>query len=70
MKFKIVGVNLGVDGNNNDYLRSLKCEDLNGKCFKVDPLSVELFLGFDDLDQHGQIDWSREQIVTGKVYTL
>lgn len=61
-KFEIVGVNLGLDGNNHEYLRSFRCKDAEVNHFNIDALISDCFPELDDLDQFEQIDWAREQV--------
>ena len=61
-KFEIKGINLGVDGNTNDYLRSFRCKDSNGNHFSIDALISGCFPELDDLNQFEQIEWARKQV--------
>ena len=64
-KFKIKRINIGVDGNNHDYLQSFDCMDNSGNVIKIDPMVSGEFPDTDDMAQDELIDWAREQV--GKI---
>ncbi|AUR98445.1 hypothetical protein NVP1251O_13 [Vibrio phage 1.251.O._10N.261.55.E5] len=61
-KFKIIRENIGVDGNNDDYLKSFECEDTNGNRVNIDALAIDAFPELDDYTQDEIVDWSRKQL--------
>ena len=62
MKFEIIGVNLGVDGNANDFLSSFRCKDMDGNYYSIDALICDCFPELDDLNQDEQINWAKGQV--------
>lgn len=60
-KFKIIRENIGVDGNNHDYLRSFECETPNGDRINIDPLVLGAFPELEEMSQDEIVDWSRQQ---------
>ena len=62
MKFEIIGVNRGLDGNGHEYLSSFLCKDDGGKRFSIDVLISDCFPETEDLCQSEQVDWAKDQV--------
>ena len=61
IKYKIIREHIGVDGNNDDYLKSFTCEASNGERINIDPLIGGSFPELDEITQDEIVDWSRLQ---------
>lgn len=61
-KFTIKRVNVGVDGNNQDYMQSFDCIGEDGKTIRIDPMVSGEFPEVDDMTQDEMLDWAREQV--------
>lgn len=61
-KFEIKRVNIGVDGNNHDFLQSFDCKGADGKVIRIDPMVSGEFPETDDMAQDEMLDWARGQV--------
>lgn len=61
-KFTIKRVNVGVDGNNHDYMQSFDCIGEDGKIIRIDPMVSGEFQETDEMTQDEMLDWAREKV--------